>query len=60
MANHLYYGDNLNVLRETIAAASVDLIYLANMAVRPIALHRALKPAARLDLHCDRAVGPCP
>lgn len=28
MANHLYYGDNLNVLRESISDASVDLIYL--------------------------------
>jgi site-specific DNA-methyltransferase (adenine-specific) len=28
MANHLYYGDNLNVLRDSIADASVDLIYL--------------------------------
>ena len=26
--NHLYYGDNLNVLRESIRDASVDLIYL--------------------------------
>jgi len=26
--NHLYYGDNLAVLRESIADASVDLIYL--------------------------------
>ena len=26
--NHLYYGDNLTVLRESIAAESVDLIYL--------------------------------
>jgi site-specific DNA-methyltransferase (adenine-specific) len=26
--NHLYYGDNLGVLRESIADASVDLIYL--------------------------------
>lgn len=26
--NHLYYGDNLRVLRESIAAESVDLIYL--------------------------------
>ncbi len=26
--NHLYYGDNLTVLREHIADASVDLIYL--------------------------------
>lgn len=26
--NHLYYGDNLRVLRESIAEASVDLIYL--------------------------------
>ena len=26
--NHLYYGDNLQVLRESIAAESVDLIYL--------------------------------
>lgn len=28
MANHLYYGDNLSVLRESIATESVDLIYL--------------------------------
>ncbi|WP_323035752.1 hypothetical protein [Pararhodobacter sp.] len=28
MANHLYYGDNLKVLRESIADESVDLIYL--------------------------------
>ena len=28
MANHLYYGDNLAVLRESIANESVDLIYL--------------------------------
>ncbi|MBN9615451.1 MAG: hypothetical protein J0G35_07740 [Acidobacteriales bacterium] len=26
--NKLYYGDNLQVLREYIAAQSVDLIYL--------------------------------
>ena len=28
MANTLYYGDNLEVLREHIADASVDLVYL--------------------------------
>lgn len=28
MSNHLYYGDNLRVLREEIADESVDLIYL--------------------------------
>lgn len=28
MANHLYYGDNLKVLRESIADESADLIYL--------------------------------
>jgi len=28
MINHLYYGDNLQVLREHIATESVDLIYL--------------------------------
>lgn len=28
MSNHLYYGDNLAVLRESIADESVDLIYL--------------------------------
>jgi site-specific DNA-methyltransferase (adenine-specific) len=28
VANHLYYGDNLKVLRESIAEESVDLIYL--------------------------------
>jgi hypothetical protein len=29
MANALYYGDNLAVLRESLATESVDLIYLA-------------------------------
>jgi site-specific DNA-methyltransferase (adenine-specific) len=28
MANALYYGDNLDVLRESIASDSVDLVYL--------------------------------
>ena len=28
MANHVYYGDNLEVLRESIKSESVDLIYL--------------------------------
>jgi DNA modification methylase len=28
MTNHLYYGDNLSVLRESIADESIDLIYL--------------------------------
>ena len=28
MANVLYYGDNLDILRERIGAESVDLIYL--------------------------------
>ncbi|WP_297771066.1 DNA methyltransferase [uncultured Roseovarius sp.] len=28
MGNHLYYGDNLSVLRDSIADASVDLVYL--------------------------------
>lgn len=28
MANHLYYGDNLGVLRDHIASEIVDLIYL--------------------------------
>ncbi len=28
MTNHLYYGDNLRVLRDSIADESVDLIYL--------------------------------
>jgi len=28
MNNHLYYGDNLSVLRESIKDASVDLVYL--------------------------------
>lgn len=26
--NHLYYGDNLRVLREQVADESVDLVYL--------------------------------
>lgn len=28
MTNRLYYGDNLEVLRNAIAGASVDLVYL--------------------------------
>ncbi|WP_347311039.1 hypothetical protein [Defluviimonas sp. SAOS-178_SWC] len=28
MSNHLYYGDNLKVLRDSIRDESVDLIYL--------------------------------
>lgn len=28
MPNHLFYGDNLTVLSDSIAAESVDLIYL--------------------------------
>jgi site-specific DNA-methyltransferase (adenine-specific) len=28
MANHLYYGDNLHILREHIPDESIDLIYL--------------------------------
>lgn len=28
MSNHLYYGDNLKVLRDSIGDGSVDLIYL--------------------------------
>ena len=131
MANQLFYGDNLTVLRESIADASVDLIYLdppfnsnatynvlfrapagkqseaqieafadtwhwgesaarafddvlrsthtdaaallaamrrflgesdmmaylAMMAVRLVELHRVLKPAGSLYLHCDPTAG---
>ena len=28
VSNHLYYGDNLDILRNDIASASVDLVYL--------------------------------
>jgi hypothetical protein len=28
MTNQLYYGDNLQVLRDSIASESIDLIYL--------------------------------
>lgn len=28
MTNHLYYGDNLQVLRDSVAEGSVDLVYL--------------------------------
>ena len=38
MANHLYYGNNLDILREHIQGESVDLIYLDppfNTARRP-------------------------
>ena len=34
MTNQLYYGDNLQVLRDCIAAESVDLVYLDPPAVR--------------------------
>ncbi|MDP9092474.1 MAG: restriction endonuclease subunit M, partial [Actinomycetota bacterium] len=27
-SSHLFYGDNLDVLRESVAANSVDLVYL--------------------------------
>ena len=67
MTNKLFYGDNLDVLREHIASDSVDLLnamrgflgdndmmaYLAMMAVRLIELHRVLKPTGSLYLHCD-------
>jgi len=29
MGNHLYYGDNLDILRNNIADESVDLVYAA-------------------------------
>ena len=32
--NYLFYGDNLQVLRDCIAAESVDLVYLDPPAVR--------------------------
>lgn len=28
MANHLYYGNNLDILREHIQDESIDLLYL--------------------------------
>jgi len=28
MTNHLYYGDNLNILREHMTGESIDLVYL--------------------------------
>ena len=28
MTNHLYYGDNLDILRNDIASESIDLVYL--------------------------------
>jgi len=28
MTNHLHYGDNLTILRDSIASESVDLVYL--------------------------------
>lgn len=33
--NQLFYGDNLQVLREHVAAELVDLIYLAPLRERP-------------------------
>lgn len=34
MTNHLYYGDNLTVLRDSIADERVDLIYLDRPSIR--------------------------
>ncbi|MEA3062914.1 MAG: hypothetical protein QOJ94_2695 [Sphingomonadales bacterium] len=33
MTNKLFYGDNLDVLREHIASESVDLVYLDPLCV---------------------------
>jgi 16S rRNA G966 N2-methylase RsmD len=56
--NHLYYGDNLAVLRDQIASESVDLVYLDppfNSARRDDAFRRAAREESpgrqgRLDL----------
>lgn len=44
--NQLYYGDNLNVLREHIASESIDLIYL--QPVKEAEVVKAQLPSPRL------------
>jgi hypothetical protein len=55
MANKLFYGDNLAVLRESIATESVDLIYLGQCYVRQAeivdAIHFSIVFAPLLRLH---------
>jgi hypothetical protein len=46
MSNHLYYGVNLAVLRDSIASKSVDLIYLDPPARRDDAFRRAAREEA--------------
>ena len=40
-ANKLYFGDNLDILREHVADESVDLIYLDSLFVSQAAFRRA-------------------
>ena len=56
--NQLYYGDNLHVLRESIATESVDLIYLDppfnskrdyNLLFKSPKVGRVVRPALRSD-----------
>jgi DNA modification methylase len=49
--NHLHYGDNLKVLREHVADASVDLIYLDP----PFNSNRAYNVLFNRDGHADAA-----
>ena len=48
--NQLFFGDNLNVLREHIKDEPVDLTMMANCLLQ---LHRVLKPTGSLYLHYD-------
>jgi len=45
--NHLHYGDNLRVLRESVASDSVDLIYLDPPIRIPMACSDTYKKAAK-------------
>ena len=59
MTNHLYYGDNLEVLRASIASESVDLIYLdppfnSNAATTCCSRARRGTPARRRSRHSTK------
>jgi hypothetical protein len=56
MSNALYYGDNLDVLRESIPDESVDLIYLARRTyLRPSDAQRQRRGRQHLAAEADAA-----
>ena len=61
--NHFYYGDNLEVLRQHVADATVHLIYLAppfprkSVTVTPYARDRDGRLIADIQVHAAPAKG---